>query len=331
VYLADAGGIVPVVNGTGEHEDVTYLRGFLASARTDLPSAWTMWSSAGLTETTMPWVLRLAFTRPEPLSNWEIHRIGWHVLHARALPPRPELVPWDVADRWPEAFALLLAAWLQPDGHAALVAEALAAGLVDAAVAARVGPPADRPLWLSGEEPWGYAGVREAGTVRLPDGRLAACDPVWGRDEGLPIPILLAPGSYAVTLATATHPCHDEAGSVAIVLAVSGTRVARWEPAPEREYVPEAGLACFGAMAALETREEILPLGLNACAAGAETLDLAGAGTVVIVTIVEQYPTCRTWVGRDVDGAIVQVLTDLGLLGLDPIADPMLPWEAAAG
>ena len=43
-------------------------------------------------------------------------------------------------------------------------------------------------------------------------------------------------------------------------------------------------------------------------------------------TVGPQNQLCQSWAGRSVDGRVVQLVTDLGLLDLDLAARPDLPW-----
>jgi hypothetical protein len=54
-------------------------------------------------------------------------------------------------------------------------------------------------------------------------------------------------------------------------------------------------------------------------------VDAGEARSFVMFTVGPQHQLCRTWVGRAADGRVVRVLTDLGLLGLDPEIDPKHP------
>ncbi|HEV7750048.1 MAG TPA: hypothetical protein VGO71_00820 [Baekduia sp.] len=276
----------------------------------------------------MPWAIRVAFAYAEPPDTWTLNRLGIILRQRSADDPELDgmLMPWDSAARWPEQFRLLLAAWTSTsDEHAALVGAATGSGLISPELAVAIGTAEPRPAWTDGPAPWEYAGVVAAGTVRIPDGRLAACDPIWGR-EASPPAILVAPGIHNVELFTAVHPFYEEPGSAAIVVRLVDTAVTVWEVFGEYQ-VGHGGLACFGALAALETQEEILSEDLFGPHAASDTCDLGAAGSVVMVNAVEQDAICHTWIGRDADGHIVRVLTDLGLLELDPLVDPDLPWE----
>ena len=55
-------------------------------------------------------------------------------------------------------------------------------------------------------------------------------------------------------------------------------------------------------------------------------LDGGPAGTAVLCTVGPQYQTCRTWLGTTGSGVPATVVTDLGLLGIDLEAEPVLPW-----
>jgi hypothetical protein len=78
--------------------------------------------------------------------------------------------------------------------------------------------------------------VIEAGSLRLPTGRIVACDPGW-RDPGEPFTVAVPPGSYRMQVAAAAYPSefwgeplHMEDFTGARVL-ISDRPTATWEMA----------------------------------------------------------------------------------------------------
>jgi len=49
-------------------------------------------------------------------------------------------------------------------------------------------------------------------------------------------------------------------------------------------------------------------------------------GGIAMCTVGPQHQLCRTWSGVAAHGRVVQLVTDLGLLELDPTTGIGLPW-----
>jgi hypothetical protein len=207
-----------------------------------------------------------------------------------------------------------------------------AAGWIDRHAQLDLASALERPTWADKEVPWEFVEILDAGTVRLPDGRLAGGDPWWSF-EGLPFEIELVPGSYAVRVMVAAHPLRGRENAAAELIIDSAAKVARWEiveTGPDREgYCTEVGAASFGAADTLcPGLGEDLPRGLFRKHPQFAEVDGGEAGSLVMFTVGPQHQNCRTWAGLAPDGRIARLLTDLGLLGLDPTSKP-LPWCSA--
>jgi hypothetical protein len=217
-----------------------------------------------------------------------------------------------------------------PGFRATMVAVASAAGWIDEETRQELTAPLERPAWADEDVPWAPVEIVDAGAVRLPDGLLAGGDPWWSF-EGAPFALRLDPGSYAVRRIVASHPLYGRENAAAEVLVDPDAAIARWEPVElepplEEGYTVEVGVASFGALEALcPGLGDELPDGIFRSSAVAVEANGGERGSLVMFSVGPQHQTCRTWAAWTADGKLVRVLTDLGLLELDPTAG-RIPW-----
>jgi hypothetical protein len=241
-----------------------------------------------------------------------------------------DLVFWVVPDAALELLRGLLEVAGEAGTRAPLVRAAAAAGLIDARRAGVLSAPIDRPSWMDGPVPWLVEEVVDAGIVRVPDGRLSAADPYWAF-EGVPFELEVPAGSYPVRVTLAAHPLVGRGCAVAELVLAEESET-RWERLGERPrphefgYRVEVGVGSFGPVVALTERfHDCAPPGFP----GRETLhaevDTGKDGSIVMFSVLPQHQLCRTWLGRTTDGVPARIVSDLGLLHLDPEANPDAP------
>jgi hypothetical protein len=130
-----------------------------------------------------------------------------------------------------------------------------------------------------------------------------------------------------VHVVVASHPLGGRQCG-AIVARVSSDAGRSWELLPgafEPEgYRVEVGVAGFGAVECYD-RLAIFDSTVADRFPGTPPpawylLDAGPAGGMAMCTVGPQHQLCRTWVGRSVDGRVVALVTDLGLLEADAAA-----------
>lgn len=214
----------------------------------------------------------------------------------------------------------------EPGEREPLIRAAAEAGVIDEAGARKLGAPLARPEWADREVPWSVDEVVEAGTVRTPDGRIAAGDP-WIASEQMPFVVLVAPGAYPVRVAVAAHPVYGRGNGAAELLIEADAEPDRWELVETTHpsasgYVVEVGVGSFGSEEALDSGVvPLLPDDIDYRTEVRE-IDRGDVGSLVMFAVVPQHQDCRTWAGLTSDGRVVRLLTDLGLLDLDPSESP---------
>jgi len=239
---------------------------------------------------------------------------------------------------WPaEGSERELLRWLvelggEPSARHPLVAAAAAAGLVDVPTRRYLDAELDRPEWADREVPWTVDRVVEAGDVRLPDGRVSGGDAVWS-SHGVPVTVALHPGGFRVRVAIATHPLMGEECAAAELVVDPDAEAIGWEllrTGGGREgYIVEVGVGCFAASAIFEHTEGLGELAeLIGRHASVLEIDRGEAGSAVLFTVGPQHAVCRTWRGLSADGRVVRLVTDLGLLELDPARSRSVPWAS---
>ncbi|MFE9020704.1 DUF4241 domain-containing protein [Streptomyces sp. NPDC007808] len=196
--------------------------------------------------------------------------------------------------------------------------------------------------------------VIDAGTLRLPTGRVVACDPGW-IDPGVPFTVTVPPGAHPVQIATASYPTEHWGKSLHMEdftgarLLVSGEPTVTWEMALRPGEDPrtlrdgefygfgvDTGTGCFVDAVAADTLtggENTLPDEDDTD--GIVVLDDPESGANLIV-----YPSGMgdgsypVWIGRDADGEVTCLLADMLILrGQELLVDPAEPqrpaWTAA--
>jgi hypothetical protein len=245
-----------------------------------------------------------------------------------------QLIWWDVPEAgWPCLRDLLDAAG--PIGtRKALVDAAAGAGRIGPQARRFLGADAPRPVWADGDPGWRTTGTIDAGTVFVPDGRLSAGDPFW-TFEGVPFVLDVTPGRHPVRVLMAEHWLAGPECAAAELRVAAGP-AARWEPVVDERgdcgYTVEVGVGSFGATAALVDPGETIDAAVELGTGGQiGTVDAGDRGTIVAFTVGPQHQQCRTWAGYGTDGTVVAVVTDLGLVGVDPTLhpdDPLRPGPA---
>ena len=220
----------------------------------------------------------------------------------------------------------------EPGDRAPLVARAARSELVTDEDAAMLGAPVERPAWADREVPWEIDRLADIGTVPLPSGTLTGGDPWWtGRSEGFPWTVEVGTTTVSVQVVVAHHPLAGRQ-CAALLAKVREGAVVRWKLIEGRVYTGgyhvEVGVASFGSVewydgveidnAVDDSRLHDPPAWLLN-----EDRDLGGSA---MCTVGPQHQLCRTWLGTAADGAVLQLVTDLGLLDLDLGAEPALPW-----
>jgi hypothetical protein len=217
-----------------------------------------------------------------------------------------------------------------PGERGEIVDAASERGLIDDGLAAFLAEEIARPRWVDGDMSWKVERVVEAGSVRLPDGRLAVSDPVWV--EGyLPFVEQLSPGRYPVEVTVAIHALGGRQCAAAQLIVDRAAAVERWEPVFMGQgltygpgYRVEIGLGSFGAAAALlEGAAHGHTDDLHKPGPGWKEIDHPEHGGIVAFTVGPQHQFCRTWRGLDSHGRVVRLYTDLGLLDHDPAGRPI--------
>lgn len=245
------------------------------------------------------------------------------------------LFDWSAQSTRPELFRWLLELAGDSGTRHGLVEAAVDAGAITVEDGRRLAAPLERPAWADGEVPWRIAAVRPAGVVRLPDGRLTGGDPWWtGGAEGIPWLVELPRGAFDVTAIVASHPLLGQE-CAALHLCVGPERAASWTLIPtvygHEGYHVEVGTAGLGSVAAYEALlvhdEPVLDEWLADDPPRWRTMDGGDAGSLVMCSVGPQHQLCRTWLGKSDAGEVVALVTDLGLIDLDPGVDPRLPWE----
>ncbi|WP_171117421.1 DUF4241 domain-containing protein [Streptomyces sp. Z423-1] len=193
----------------------------------------------------------------------------------------------------------------------------------------RFSPPDDQATG-----PYVVERVIDAGTLRLPTGRIVACDPGW-RDPGEPFTVAVPPGSYRMQIAAAAcrsefwgKSLHLEEFTGARIL-ISDRPTATWEMALRPDEDPrtlregefygfgvDTGTGCFVDAAAagrLTGGENTVPD--DDSADGILVVDDPESGGNLIV-----YPSGRgdgcypVWIGRDADGEVTCLVADMLIL-----------------
>jgi hypothetical protein len=141
-----------------------------------------------------------------------------------------------------------------------------------------------------------------------------------------------------VLLTPSTHPLYGRACAVAELVVDSGTPVDDWERLGARRdgeefgYRVEVGVGSFGAASALANApfHELAPADFPGGRASHAQVDAEDLGSIVMFHVLPQHQLCRTWAGRAADGKIVHVVSDLGILHVDPEMNPDEPLRSGS-
>lgn len=168
--------------------------------------------------------------------------------------------------------------------------------------------------------------VREVGKLRLPSGRLVACDPMVG-DGTRPFAERLEPGTYAVEVAQLRSP-----GSViplGIRLRVRAGEVTRWDAMQTKPFPVDSATACFiDAVAmkplfAMQDLRDPMPVyeRIWASTDGRLVLDAASGANIVTVRSGFGDGFYAAWAGRDASGALLSIAVDFRVLYTEETMD----------
>jgi hypothetical protein len=289
---------------------------------------------AALPATTSAAQVRLACTYAVSSTDHLLRSVAGNLRRYRTGQPSLDvgLVWWDAEDSDAELLRVVLEAAGPAGSRAPLVDAAKSTGAVDADRAAFLRAAMPRPAWMDDDVPWEVDQVVDAGFVHLPDGRLSAADPYWAF-EGVPFVADVPPGRYPVRLTIAVHPLYGRACALAQLLVGSAPEISEWERLGLRKdgqafgYRVEVSVGSFGAAGALTDApfHDLAPrdfLGGRALYAQVDAEDL---GSIVMFHVLPQHQLCRTWAGRAADGTIATVVSDLGILHVDPEMTPEDP------
>jgi hypothetical protein len=291
--------------------------------------------------------VRLVCTYAKSPTDWALRTTAERVGGYKSGDPRKdvELFWWAASGTTTELLRWVLELSGPPGARAELAEAALAEGLVDPSTRDFLAAELPRPAWADGEVEWEIDEIVEAGSVVVPDGRLSGADPYWAF-EGVRFEIELPPGAYPVRVFKAIHPLLGRQCAAADVVVAPDLEIARWErvgvresPQPEFGYRVEVGVGSFGAVTALTNGSfhELAPDDFMVNRAAHAVVDAAELGSIVMFTVGPQHQLCRTWAGYAQDGRIARVVSDLGLIHLNPELhpnDPMQPgspWDEAVG
>lgn len=244
-----------------------------------------------------------------------------------------ELVDWEAHRERPELFRWLLELSGDAGQRAPLVEAAVSAGRIPPDAGGWLAAHLDRPGWADGEALWEVTEAVDVGEADLPDGRLTGGDPFWtGGEEGLPWVVEVPPGRYPVRVVVAEHPLEGRQCAALHLVVDPDAEVAGWSlqrASYDRDgYTSEVGAAGFGSAGAYDSRRILTthPEFATYTRPAWATVDAQEAGTLVLCSVGPQHQECRTWVAAATDGTPAAVVTDLGLVQLDPCEDPALPW-----
>ncbi len=204
-----------------------------------------------------------------------------------------------------------------------LVDAAEAAGLVGPGLAAQLRRPLDRPYWADAEAVWEIGEVREGDTIVLAADGLVVGDPIAPYEGEQAFAPAVPAGHHAFSVVVARHPHHPWAGAAALDIVVGDAQPVRWELVGVGS--PDNGAVCVSHTGAIPVVGPELDGLLGHEPRWVRVADGEG-GVALCISAVDRHAECTVWTGLDAGGAIVRVVIDLGLLGLDLVADRVLPW-----
>jgi hypothetical protein len=202
--------------------------------------------------------------------------------------------------------------------------------LLQRSIAHYRGQIAAKPI-PTGVEGWRFTRIVHVGDVVTDHGGIGIGSP-WSTSAAPPdLHMASLPGRFPVRLAQAEH-ISGESENAAAELMISRPTPVRWDLLPRGiehlgGYTSEAGIGSFGAAEAFTVIDDELPPELfEDPHPGVLVIDREELGTVVAFTVGPQDHDCRTWVGFDDAGNPTRLVTDLGLLDVDP-GRGELPWS----
>jgi hypothetical protein len=215
------------------------------------------------------------------------------------------------------------------EANGALIHAARNQDLVSADLARLLIARPERPPWATQGIAWTIEKVIDVGVLSLPDGQLCACDP-YSLEPASTV-LDLVPGTYPVRIVTATNPDAPAECAAAEIVLDDHAAVTTWSPFTVGEntgYVATMSTGAFGAPQALAAADvpELCERSIPSYHRSWCQIDLGGLGSVVAFTVGPPRQTCRTWIGSTAAGHSARIVTDLGLLNLDPPNTPQLPW-----
>lgn len=193
-----------------------------------------------------------------------------------------------------------------------------------------IGQEVDRPAWADGEVEWTIEPIDATGEIDLPEGRLAAGDPIWGfESEHAPVELPVRPGRYAVRVIRAHHPLMGRHNIAAEVVIDPQHPAESWVAAPgpgDGTYFVANGRGALGAPSHVtEASNGGIPYDCNFDDSIEVDVVPGEAGDMLAFAVTPQHHVAQSWVGIDARGNPVRLVTDLGMLDLDPTRRP-LPW-----
>lgn len=293
----------------------------------------------GLPPETSAAQVRVVCTYAKSPTDWALRTTAERVGGYASGDPQKDvgLFWWDASGTTTELLRWVLELSGPPGARAELAEAAFAEGLVDAPAREFLAAELPRPSWADGEVAWEVDEIVDAGSVVVPDGRLSAADPYWAFG-GVRFEIELPPGAHPVRVFKAIHPLSGRQCAAAEVIVDPALDAVRWErfgagpPLADGQfgYRVEVGVGSFGATSALTEApfHELAPEDFMVNRAAHAAVDAGELGSIVMFTVGPQHQLCRTWAGYAEDGRIARVLSDLGLLHLNPEehpADPLRP------
>ena len=235
---------------------------------------------------------------------------------------RPEREQWEIL-----TWIIQLSG--RSEARPALIRAARASGVVEDELADYLISEPPRPRWATGGAPWRVDAVIDAGEVQLPTGDLCAGDPYTFKAP--PFIVTLAPGTFRVRIITAVNPAAPAECAATEVIVDEHAPVVSWSLVQTETgigYTPDVGTGSFGSPDALSSGRihDLCDRGAFGYHRSWRQFDCGELGSLVAFTVGPQHQICRTWTGHDSAGRTTRVLTDLGLLNIDPTADAHLTW-----
>jgi len=170
--------------------------------------------------------------------------------------------------------------------------------------------------------------VVDAGTLRMPSGRLVAKDPAWIDDRDQPFTVTIPPGEYPVRLSVVVFADNPEHKSVAAAKVVIRDEPAHsWEMAllPGEDlrtlqdmafygFGVDAGMACFYDASATPAFARLASGFEFGDAITSPTSDPESGTNLIAYDSGWGDGVYPTWIGRAIDGGVVCFVADMLLL-----------------